>query len=39
MKTNAPKIVMHDRDGVTIAEIVGDGILLRNADDARDLLM
>jgi hypothetical protein len=34
-----PKILIHSKGGFTIAEIVGDGILLRNADDGRDLLM
>jgi hypothetical protein len=32
-------IVLHTVGDVTIAEVTGDGILLRNGGDARDLLM
>jgi hypothetical protein len=35
----APKIVLHSQGDSTIAEATGDGILLRDASDARDLLM
>lgn len=34
-----PNVTLHKRDDITIAEIAGEGILLRDASDARDLLM
>ena len=34
-----PTITPHSAGARTIAEVTGDGILLRGADDARDLLM
>lgn len=34
-----PTIILHDAGNMKIAEVTGDGVLLRNADDARNLLM
>lgn len=34
-----PTPILHTIGNATVAEFVGDGILIANADDARDLLM
>jgi hypothetical protein len=34
----APKVVIHSKDTFTIAEVLGDGIFLRNASDALQLV-
>lgn len=32
-------IVLHHKDGIRIAEVIGDGILLRNGSDAVQLML